>query len=117
REARADLDARMGRFESALAGQQAIVDERAAITETTPTSSRFSDLAYGHVVLADIARRAGERARACTSYNEAERTMAIVDGNGDLRGYVGKLRPGVQANIKRCESGEPVSSFSVMGEE
>ena len=117
REARADIDARMGRFDRALSGQQVVVDERAEIAAKHPTSSRMSDLAYGHVVLADIARRAGRRSKACNSYGEAELHMAKVAAEGDLRGYVARLRPGIKANIERCKAGSSVATFKPTAEE
>ncbi|MEP3050443.1 MAG: serine/threonine-protein kinase [Erythrobacter sp.] len=117
-EARADLDARLGKFDQAIAAQQTIVDQRTEyMALSNNSSSRTSDLAYGHVILADIGRRAGRRALACESYGEADKLMGIVADRGELRGYVGKLRAGVQENIALCGQGSAVSALKEINED
>ncbi|MDJ0643534.1 MAG: serine/threonine-protein kinase [Erythrobacter sp.] len=115
-EARANLDALMGNFDRAIAGQRAIVEARiAAVAASDNASSHMSDLAYGHMVLGDMALRARRRNLACESYSEAARLMLEVAERGDLRGYVEAMRERAEANRDQCANGAPVTALRDSG--
>lgn len=111
-EARANLDALMGNFDRAIAGQQAIVDARiAAVAASDNASSHMSDLAYGRMILGDLALRAKRRPLACESYAEASRLMAEVAARGELRGYVEAMQERAVANDRQCRDGGSISTL------
>lgn len=111
REAQAEFYSNIGRIPEAVALQRAIVADRAAKVGPDRQARSVSDLAYAKAILGTIHRKARDRASACASWGEAERLMAELAGRNALSGYVADLRAGVQANIRRCRAGDPVTAF------
>lgn len=116
REAQAEFFSNRGRFDEAIALQEEVVAGREAKLRSDRRTRTVSDIAYGKAILGTIYRKAGRREGACRNWIEAERLMAELAGKEALSNYVGFLRPGVKANIDRCEAGAPVETFKVLTE-
>lgn len=107
-EAHAQHLGNVGRFDEAIAEQQHIVDMR--LTDEDETSSG-ADVAWSQMILGQIARQAGRRELACSSYVKAEERFSKADDAGRLIEFHKAFLPGLRAHIVRCQNGTPLSQF------
>jgi serine/threonine-protein kinase len=70
-------------------------------------------LANAQVAMGDIARAAGDRTLACSSYRAARADIAELKQRDELFGFVESHRSGLDANIARCARGAPLSEMMI----
>ena len=116
REAQAQWFANQGRPAQAIALMQQVIEGREAKLVRNRSAGNISDVAFGRAIFGTIHRQAGNRDEACANWIESEALMAELEADGALRGFVAKLRPGMQRNIARCQEGAPVETFTVLTE-
>ena len=114
REAQAEFFSNTGKFADAIRLQGEVMDIRLTKLARARKPNNLRDAAYGHAIYGSIFRKAGRRAEACSNWQEAEKLMAELAGNNELSGYVESLRAGVQANLRLCRQGAPVSAFQTL---
>jgi eukaryotic-like serine/threonine-protein kinase len=70
-----------------------------------------ANLAWAEMMLGLMARKAGDRALTCESWERAEVRFAKVETSGKLLGFHKDFLPGLRANLVHCRAGRPVSAF------
>jgi len=98
----------VGRHAEAIAEQRRILAAR--ITDMDETSSG-THAAWSELMLGQIAKQAGERQLACTSYAGAEARFLKAEAAGRLIEYYRAFLPGLRAILDACDAGTPVSKF------
>ena len=96
-----------GRHAEAIALQRDVV-----ATRRRDLAGRLSGtLGLSLSILGVIGREAGDRALACTSWKEAETVLTTLQKRKEIVAFFAAFLPGLRANLKRCDAGEPVSKF------
>jgi eukaryotic-like serine/threonine-protein kinase len=99
---------------NAIAIQQAVI----ALFMGGITAAReprpLNKLAGANYVLGNIARKAGNRALACASYQASLRIMVELAGRRALIDNFAANRPALERNVAACARGDAVSSMAVM---
>ena len=102
----------LDRFEEAIAAQNGVIRLReAAIARVGRTPSSVGDLGFSQATLGVIARKAQDRALACSSWEAAADSWQEASEHGELPGYHANMLAGVQRNLVLCRAGRPVSAF------
>ncbi|WBH14998.1 serine/threonine-protein kinase [Sphingomonas radiodurans] len=112
REAQAQFLSNAGRHAEAIPLMAQVIEGRRGKIRANRRSAPLNDLAYGQAIMGTIYRKAGMRSETCAAWAEAEALMVEVDRRGELHGFIKKLRPGVQANLRHCRAGDPISAMT-----
>lgn len=106
--------AETGRSAEAIAIQRGIIDSRLRANGADPEGIHAANLAYSEMMLGVIARRGGDRALACRSWNQAEGHFARAERDGALVGFHAAFVPAVRRNVAACAAGRPLGAMSEM---
>lgn len=102
-EAQALSDA--GRQAEAVAVQRRVIADYTAAIGPQRKSATLNRLLLAHITMGNIARKAGDRALACTSIATARAAMPELEAKGSLVGNIAAFRPALDANARACSSG------------
>jgi serine/threonine protein kinase len=101
----------IGRYADAIAEQRRIIEERKRRIGGVTNEKVGADLAFSEMMLGTIARKAGNRALTCEMFTSAEGHFAPIEAAGNLIAFHSAFLPGLRANLERCRTGQPLSSF------
>lgn len=99
------------KFAEAIALQKQVVEGRKAGLTRERKARNLSNIGFSSAVLGVISRDAGDRALACSSWEEALRLFLEIKARKELMGFHESFVPGLQKNVDKCRAGAPVSSF------
>lgn len=96
------------RFGEAIALQQRVLALRRANIAPDRNARRVTDLGFSQMILGIIARDAGRRELACSSWGDAAASLTELEGRGQLAGFVKDFLPGLRAKTRLCAAGTPL---------
>lgn len=103
-----------GRHAEAIALQRGVVAFHAGQAARRSNDSAGNQLVTAQLVIANIAIRARDRARACAATRAANDALAALDRRGGAMGFVATYRARLAANQARCRRGEPVAAMETI---
>lgn len=108
----------IGRHAESMAAQSEVVaHEKARIAKLVAAGGAPPlgvDLGFSEMILGIAARKAGQRALACTSWQSAAARFDDIAAKGKLTAFLEGFRPGLARNLALCAAGRPVTSFVEM---
>lgn len=103
----------VGRHAEAIAQQQAIVDDRLKAFEdyNGPDGGTGADVGWSEMILGLLARKAGDRALTCSTWEKANAHFTPVEQAGRLIEFHAGFLPGLRKNLELCRAGKPLADF------
>jgi len=114
REAQSQWLRDQGRFGEAIARQREVIAIHQAVLTPARGANTLGSLAFSQMILGVIARDAGDRDLACSSWKDAEGHFAELERRDELAGFMAGFLPGLRKNLGKCAAGRPVGEFGPM---
>lgn len=114
REAKSQLLAEMGRFDEAIAMQEALVVDQEVQVKGKPEATQYETWAFSKIILAYMYLDVEQRAKACEQLEGAEQLLKPFADKQFLSGYMLNAAQRLGSRIKQCRAGEPVASMNAL---
>lgn len=114
REAKSQLLAEMGKFDEAIAMQEALVVDQEVQVQGKPEASQYETWAFSKIILAYMYLDVEQRVKACEQLEGAEKLLKPFADKLLLADYMLNAALRLDSRIQQCRAGEPIASMNAL---
>lgn len=112
REAKSQLLAEMGKFDEAIAMQEALVVDQEQQAKGKPEASQYETWAFSKIILAYMYRDVEQRTNACEQLEGAEQLLKPYAEKKLLADYMLNAAQRLSSRIKQCRTNKAIASMN-----